>query len=108
MKGNFQTYPTEELYQKLRNPSTGYEDRRLIIEILHKRGKSLQVDEFERPFLDKKTLGIIESTIDNLLKRGNSVFRDEVRTLMKGKRVKDLTFDEAQYLLQIRTRLKYA
>lgn len=107
MRDSFQKFPSEELFQKYRNPLTPSDDRIRIFRILKMRGLDLDiVSESDKPFIDKKVRVQFDEIVKRLPLRGNKNLRLEFQEVMKGRKMEDLSFDELQYILNMKFRLK--
>lgn len=107
MRDSFQRFPSEELFQKFRNPLTPSSDRQRIFRILKMRGLDLDIiSESGKPYIDKRIRIQFDEIVKRLPLRGNKNLRLEFQEVMKGRKMEDLSFDELQYILNMKFRLK--
>lgn len=62
--------------------------------------------ESDKPFIDKKVRIQFDEIVKRLPSRGNKDLRLEFKEVMKGRKLEDLSFDELQYILNMKSRLK--
>lgn len=62
--------------------------------------------ESDKPFIDKKVRIQFDEIVKRLPSRGNKDLRLEFKEMMKGRKLEDLSFDELQYILNMKSRLK--